>query len=238
MDSAKIAIVAALEREVRPMIRKWKRIEHNHDRQIYRFYEYANTVLVCGGIGTEAARRATEAIIALYRPELVQSVGFAGALGFAMCIGNIFVPGRVIDASDSSRFETSFGEGTLITFRSVADASQKKKLAQAYSAQAVDMEAAAVARVAERHGTQFRAVKVISDPANFELPEMDRFIRKGRFRSGSFVLHAALRPWLWGKVAELAINSRRASDALCRELQRTTRYTCEQVSSTPQLHLN
>ena len=44
-------------------------------------------VLVCGGMGAPAARRATEAIIQLYGPEVVISAGFAGALQPGMKAG-------------------------------------------------------------------------------------------------------------------------------------------------------
>ena len=51
------------------------------------------------------------------------------------------------------------GEGTLITFTEVATAAQKTNLAQAYAAQAVDMEASAVAAAAHAHNLTFSATK-------------------------------------------------------------------------------
>ena len=67
------------------------------------------------------------------------------------------------------------------------------KLAQSYGAQAVDMEAAAVARGAQARGVRFMAVKAISDESTFAMPSMDRFVdgrvnfaREGlRFCSGA-----------------------------------------------------
>src|SRR4249920_2585172 len=101
-NSAKVAMVAALEREVRPLVKGWRGIEREHEGRRFKFFENGQTVLVCGGIGAEAARRATEATIALYRPGLVQSVGFAGALDPALKVGGIFSPSRVIDTRDGS----------------------------------------------------------------------------------------------------------------------------------------
>jgi hypothetical protein len=75
-----MAIVAALEREVRPLIRHWQRTEMQYGGRSFRFFLSENAVLVCGGIGAEAARRATEAVIVLFAPKIVYSVGFAGAL--------------------------------------------------------------------------------------------------------------------------------------------------------------
>lgn len=220
-DSAKVAIIAALEREVRGLTKNWLVREREYGGRRFRFFEHDSVVLVCGGMGAEAARRATEAVIALYHPVQIQSVGFAGALDPALKVGTIFVPGRVIDAGDGSSVETHSGAGVLVTFGSVAGAEQKKSLAAAYGAQAVDMEAAAVARGASAHGVGFSAVKVISDQAGFDFPEMNRFTdSKGRFRQAKFLIHAGIRPRLWSRVLKLAANAAKAAKALCAELKR------------------
>src|SRR5580700_9671319 len=143
-SSATVAMVAALEREVRPLVKGWRKVEREHEGRRFKFFESGEAVVVCGGIGAEAARRATEAVIALYRPELVQSVGFAGALDSGLKVGEIFSPNRVVDARDSSAVVTATGHGTLVTAAHIAGAEQKLKLAKSYGAQAVDMEAAAV----------------------------------------------------------------------------------------------
>jgi adenosylhomocysteine nucleosidase len=225
MPAPKIATIAALEREVRGLVRHWTRTEREYQGRRFRFFEKGSETLVCGGIGPEAARRATEAVIALYRPELVQSVGFAGALDPSLKVGQIFIPSRVIDASDGSSAETNTGNGVLLSFGSIAGVEQKKKLAQHYGAQAVDMEAAAVARGAQTHGIAFRAVKAISDAADFEMPEMDRFVGyDGQMHTVKLVASWGLRPWLWPKVIALAKNSAAASRALCRELDQNRHY--------------
>jgi len=218
----KVAIVAALEREVRPLIRNWRMVEREHEDKRFKFFEDgAGTVLVCGGIGEQAARRATEAVIALYRPEIVQSVGFAGALNPALAVGDIVSPGRVTDAKDGSSVSLGTGNGVLLSFASVAGAGQKSKLAEAYGAQAIDMEAAAVAKSAGSHGVRFVVTKVISDEFAFEMLPMDRFVsRNGQFATASFVGFAVMRPWLWAKVIRMARRSNKAAKALCSELQR------------------
>ncbi len=66
----------------------------------------------------------------------------------------------------------------------------------------------------------FRAIKVISDEFNFELPALSRFVdTEGRFRQTRFTLHALVRPWLWLPLVHLAGNSTRATRALCAELR-------------------
>jgi len=228
----KVAIVAALEREVSGLTRSWNRVEQQYDGRKFVFFERDEMVIVCGGIGVEAARRAAEAVIALYRPALLQSVGFAGALDVGLRVGDTFLPAFVIDACDGSRVEIDDPagleqgrpgqrRGSLLTFAAVVGVQQKASLARAYGAQAVDMEAAGVAAAARAHGIGFSAMKVISDDLNFEMPQMARFIdANGRFKTASFAAFVALRPNLWRRTAVLASNSRKAARVLVEHLER------------------
>jgi adenosylhomocysteine nucleosidase len=215
----KIGIVAALEREVWPLVKDWQTRTRAYEGRSYKIFEKAPVVLVCGGIGAEAARRAAEAIIGLYQPVLVVSTGFAGGLDPALRTGDMLNPRHVVDARDGSRTDAGAGEGVLVTFEGVADAEQKARLGDAFGAHAVDMEAAAVARSAEAHGLKFLACKVVSDVHDSRLPPIMRFVGPdGRFHPFAFVLHVAVRPWLWAGVVRLAGNSTVAAKALCEVL--------------------
>jgi nucleoside phosphorylase len=126
-----IAMIAALEREVWPLVKDWKPLDREYDSRQYRFFEQEDCVVVCGGIGSEAARRATEAVIALYGPRTVWSVGFAGALEERWRVGELLRARRVIDARDGSRVDTENGAGgVLVSFSSVATEEQKSKRAR------------------------------------------------------------------------------------------------------------
>jgi len=216
----RIAIIAAMEREVRPLIRSWKVRMMEHGGRRYRFFENGDAVLVCAGIGAEAARRATEAVIREVDPVRVISVGFAGALSGSLQVGHVLEPRAVINAADGVRTEVGSGEGILVSSLTVSGKEQKTRLGKAYGASAVDMEAAAVAQGAQARGVEFGALKVISDDADFALPAMDcsldRFVANdGSFQSVRFACHVALRPWLWRTTIALARNSSKASQALC-----------------------
>lgn len=218
-DMPRIAIIAAMEREVRPLIRSWKVRTIEHGGRRYRLFENGDAALVCGGIGAEAARRATEAVIREVNAVRVISVGFAGALNGSLQVGHVFEPRMVINAADGVRTEVGSGEGILVTSATVAGKEQKIRLGKAYGASAVDMEAAAVAQGALARGVEFGALKAISDVADFSLPAMDRFVADdGSFHSVRFACHVALRPWLWGTTIALARNSSKASHALCGAL--------------------
>jgi len=217
----KIAIVAALEREVRPLIRNWRACEREYGGRRFRFFQQGDAVLVCGGIGAEPARRAAEAVTALFSPEIVYSVGFAGALVAELKVGAVLQPSEVVDARDASRVPAKGTDGILVTYPSLATPEHKAKLRESYAAQIVDMEAAAVARAAQVRGVEFSAVKVISDEFDFKFPLTDRFVDSaGNFLESQFAIHAALRPWIWPAVFRLAGNSSRASRALCDWLGR------------------
>jgi adenosylhomocysteine nucleosidase len=218
---SRVAIVAALEREVRPLIRNWRVRENGRDGRKFRFFEREDVVVVCGGIGIAAARFAAEAVIAIYAPALIYSAGFAGALDPALNVGDIVQPKRVVDASDGSSVSLESGNGVLVTFPSVADATQKAKLRDSFFAHAVDMEAAAVARAAEARGVRFAVVKVISDEADFVFPSMERFIdAQGRFSEARLAIFVTVRPWLWSRMYRLARNSGRVSRVLCDHLSK------------------
>src|ERR1700686_2782719 len=225
----KIAIIAALEREVRPLVKNWPAVTVRHEGHAFTFYESNYAVAVCGGIGPQSARRAAEAIIVRYAPELLISAGLAGALAPELRVGETIFPSIVIDTQDGSRHETaihnaalggsSLARTVLASYPEIASVAQKHQLAKSYGAHAVDMEAAAVARAAQAHNLSFLAIKAISDESDFELPEMSRFIRDGKFQTRRFILHIAIRPWLWLNMIRLARNTQLASHSLCAWLR-------------------
>jgi adenosylhomocysteine nucleosidase len=226
---SKIAIIAALEREIHSLVKDWPLASIQHEGRDFTFHEGGHAVVVCGGIGAEAARHAAEAAIAHYSPDLLISAGVAGALVPELNVGDTIFPAMVIDTKDGSRHQTAIphspigntalGRTILASYPEIASLAQKQQLAKSYGAHAVDMEAAAVARVAQSHNLPFLVVKAISDEVHFEIPEMNRFVRQGRFETKLFLLHLAPRPWLWLDVIHLARNTRIASDNLCAWLR-------------------
>jgi adenosylhomocysteine nucleosidase len=234
-DSTNIAIVAALEREIWPLVSHWRVANRTYDGRDFKFFEQDGNVVVCAGIGGEAGRRATEAIIQLYKPALLLSVGFAGALDPRLRVGNILVPAFLIDANDGNRFETRSGSGAVLSSPFIAGAAQKAKLAKAYGAEAVDMEGAAVGRGAQSHGIPFMAVKSISDEVGFELPPMQQFVdSSGQFRLLAFAAFVSVRPWLWNKTFCLYKNCAKASESLCKRLEEHELQILEKTG--PQVH--
>ncbi len=226
---SKVAIIAAIERELWPLIRSWRPVKATHDGREFTFYESDYAVAICSGMGAEYGRRASEAIIVRYSPKLLISAGVAGALVPELSVGDTVFPAVVIDAGDGSRHESAirdaamgkspFARTVLVSSPVVAGAAQKRQLAKSYGAHVVDMEGASVARAAQVHNLPFLAVKAISDDVNFEVDELNQFIRDGQFQTKLLVFYLLPRPWLWLKMIRLARNTQLASHNLCAWLR-------------------
>ena len=210
----RLGIIAALPRELAPLVRGWQM--SGNDR--VAIWASGEAVAACAGMGSECVTRAAEAAIHQGATALV-SVGYAGGLTETAQTASIWVPEMVVDAATGERFATGVGRGTLVSVDMVAGADSKRSLAEKFSGDVVDMEAAAVARHAARRGLTFYAVKAVSDTRGARLPDLDRFTRNGLFLSGRFGVYMAVRPWLWPAVARLGRDSARAVRALNTELE-------------------
>src|SRR5579859_1232182 len=222
----KVAIIAAMERELAPLVRGWKRATLSSGERTFTFFESDGVVAVIAGIGCRNAEQAAGAVVAQYRPTLLISVGLAGALIRSLKAGSVFTPSVVVDAADGAEYRcvadgNHVSGGILVSSGEIAGEEAKKELVTRFHGLVVDMEAAGVAKVAQQEQIGFRCVKAISDEADFAMPPMGKFLNAaGEFQSGKFALWAALRPWQWPRIAALARNSRRAISALSDRLQK------------------
>jgi len=220
-----VGIVTAMETEVWPLIRDWRKNSHpwqNRPRVGHplNFFENEDAVLLCGGIGYEAGKRAAKAVIEYARPWLLIAAGLAGGLKPDWTLGRTMVAAEVVDAATGRRFKTAYGEGTVISSREIARAARKRELASRFVADLVDMEGAAVAEVAEAHGLPFLAVKAVSDEMDFELPPLQEFVdAEGRFQHVRFGFWAAWHPQWWPAIARLKKRSDYAASVLAEKLR-------------------
>ncbi len=222
--SRRIAIVAALEREVRPLVRGWHRKTALLVRDQWMseavFFEKDNALVVCGGVGQDAAFMAGDTVLDTSGADVLVSAGFAGALRPEMKIADVFCPAVVVGAETGMRFTTLAGRGTLVSSMRVLGPQEKRELGKRFAAEAVDMEAIALAALAQKRGVGFLAVKAISDEMDSTLPPVARFVdATGRFQTVQFLAHVAVRPHLWSGVRRLARDTERAAQALCRQLE-------------------
>lgn len=211
------AIIAALPREVKHLVRGWQR--HRLADQIV-VYSNEHAVVAHAGMGPERAAMAVQAAMAVRPVTALVSVGLAGGCDPSVRVGDIVRAGVVVDTQSGERYSDSEFLQVLVSAPHIASVKEKQRLFASYLASAVDMEAATVARIARGHNLPFRAIKVISDDASFEMEELGRFAtQNGQFREAAFAAYSVVRPRLWPKLAQLAGNSKLALGALTAELE-------------------
>jgi adenosylhomocysteine nucleosidase len=214
------ALIAAMPRELKPIVHGWKH-ERRNSVDLWHHRDEDLWVAACAGAGQPAATRAYAAVEEDAPVDLVFSLGWAGALTPSLAPGSAHNVAGVIDVLTGERFrcDAYAGQRWLATSPKVADETEKRRLGSAYPADLVDMEAAAIGRLAAMRGIPFYAIKGISDAFDAKLPDFNPFIApNGRFRTGKFVLSSLLRPWYWPALVRMGENSGRASQSIAESL--------------------
>ena len=206
--SKPIAIVAAMPIEMAPMVGSLpKRSLDGVD-----LYDLPQAVIVVGGIGEQSAQRAAELAVNYAQPAVLVNAGLAGAVSPRLKVGDVGRVKEIVELPGETRFTTTGGEWVLVTGATVSGPEAKQQLFAQYGADVVDMEAAAIARVAQQHGLKLVVIKSVSDVADFVLPPLGKFVEpNGKFAMGSFLSYTAVRPWWWRSVIRLGQNSGQAA---------------------------
>jgi adenosylhomocysteine nucleosidase len=208
MPHKSVAVVIAMRRELDPLLAgvRGQMVDG------VEFFELENAVVVVGGIGRNAARRAAEVVAERYQPAVLISAGIAGALNATLKVGDVLHGSEVVDAGSGARFRMAGDESVIVTVSSVSGPEEKRLLADRYKADVVDMESAAVADVARERSIDCKAIKAISDELEFDMPPVAGFVDgNGRFKTARFGAYIAMRPKWWSTVRDLNANSRIAS---------------------------
>jgi adenosylhomocysteine nucleosidase len=213
----RVAIIAAMPGELKPLVRGWPHSARGNIRFWAQRNEEEEWIAACAGAGQAAATRAFAAIEDGGPIDLVFSIGWAGALTEEIATGSAHNAAGVIDVRTGERFRCDAGAGErwLVTSPIVADEVEKQRLASTYKADLVDMEAAAIARLAQMRGIPFYCIKGVSDGFHDRLPDFNRFIRPdGQFDMAGMVLFSILRPWHWPSLIRMGENSKKASHSI------------------------
>lgn len=163
------------------------------------------------GIGPAAAVAAAKKLLEEGAAALI-IWGTAGALDPTLAAGDLLLPERILD-SDGAQYRVDPGwrsrvcaglDGhvtvhahTLLQSQTlVATADEKQQLHERLQAAAVDMESAALARLAGQRGLPFLAVRAIVDTASTAIPPMlsDALDESGRLRLMRLLRNVCLRP--------------------------------------------
>ncbi|HTW79924.1 MAG TPA: hypothetical protein VME23_10315 [Terracidiphilus sp.] len=221
------AFIAAFPGELKPLVStivngaSSARVWPHSTRAGVRFWAVRNEeeewIAACAGAGQAAATRAFAAIEDGGPIDLVFSLGWAGALTPELAPGSAHNVAGVIDVRTGERFNCDAGAGELwlATSPVVAPYSEKRRLTSTYHAALVDMEAAAIARLAAMRQIPFYCIKGVSDGFHAKLPDFNRFISPtGQLETARLVLYSVFRPWHWPALIQMGENSKKASQGI------------------------
>jgi adenosylhomocysteine nucleosidase len=160
----------------------------------------------------------------VYRPRFVVSAGFSGALQEGIRVGDVVVATEVAD-TEGGRWPATWPSpdypwpgrrGRVLTVRRlVGDPEEKRALGREHAATAVDMEAAAAARVCALSSIPFGCIRAISDDVHTRLsPRLVSLLFAGRVSAPRVLAALARSPRLAGELWRLARQTRLAARQL------------------------
>lgn len=191
-------------------------------------------LFAANGAGRRAAAAAARVLAAANPVRALVSTGFVGALDADYKVGDVFAAQRILADNGEGRVEYpgrlpgcpdgSCRRGTLLTVDRVVQSAAEKRLPAASGAQAVDMEAAAVAQVAAERALPFYCIRAVSDAAETSFPvDFNRALRgDGSFSTVNILWQAGLSRARWRQLARLKRGAEQAARSLAAFLS-----TCE-----------
>ena len=213
-----IAILGAVSEEIAGIKREINisdRVRLDKSEAWFGKYQGRNIVLVRTGVGRKRAQNATQQVIDKFNPEVIISMGYAGALTEGLNVGDMFVASAILSPeSDSTSFEMDDPKnlkwlelanktpppenvklkiGRLITVDMVVHTPKaKKELGSRFRAEAVEMETLEIALLTRVNQIAFISIRGISDAVNHELIDCSSFLGSdgelSKLRAGWYVL--------------------------------------------------
>ena len=228
-----IAIVTAMPEETSAVLQGAKYRKNNmiNGKHIYRCSITGHDiVLVEAGMGLLNAGWAAT-LLAAKKPDLIISAGFGGGIIAGLSVGNVVMAEQVLQWQGDDFEEVAVGffghnsvantlalhRGTFITSDGIL---RKQSLAQHLKSSAnnpvVEMETAAVARVAAGQGIPFLGIRAISDPWDEELAfSINEFCDDTmRIKPAKVLATVLKRPAIIPQLVRLAYNSHVAAASL------------------------
>lgn len=224
-----IGIVAAYRAEVAPLLHRAHSVRGAAKGDFRLALPQGEAVLAISGAGARLAHAAAEWLVRRHKLRALLSIGFAGGLAEGMIAGRVLAATRVIDAERETTYSCTADffpaatglSGTLVSVPTVIGSrADKAALHGRWLAAAADMEASAVAEVAQAHALPFAALKAITDgPADELAIDFQRcFNNHGGLSSVKIVLEGLRGPAQIRSLLMLARNSRSAAGSLAQAL--------------------
>jgi adenosylhomocysteine nucleosidase len=235
-------VVFALARESRPFLRQFPPHQDFPGAPCPAWFcgpSWLTVLVLETGVGTTRAEAALTWLLGQpmlekvpYRPRVVLSAGFAGALQPGFQVGDILLATEVADHHGNCWPATWPGElppgewwpplhrGRLLTVAHLVGRPEEKQvLGRQYEAAAVDMETASVARLCGDHGVPLGCVRAISDDVQTGLsPRLLSLLADSRVSPRRVLTALAAAPGLVGELWRLARHTRKAARQLALAL--------------------
>jgi len=252
MGRQSIGVVAAMPQEIAPLLRRFAgyRKERAAGCNLYRF-EVAGVpvALMESGMGPRHAAEATAALIERAAPSLLLNFGFAGAVLPGTAVGDLVLAERVLYLQEGRLSEPAQPDAELCrrvagalagapvtlhrgTFVTAAVITQKNALAGLLGTHTghpvLEMETAALLRVAAGAGIPVVALRGVSDAADEELGfSLEEFCdAQLRIKVSRVLRTVAAKPWIIPQLIRLSGNSKRAGKNLALGVELALRELC------------
>jgi adenosylhomocysteine nucleosidase len=238
-----VAAIGTLWREVGPLARRLR------DRKVCRsagrrFVEGrlgdVQVVLTATGEGAGLATEGTEDLLQRFPVDRLIGLGIAGGLTPDLEAGAVLVAGQVREGemtvtppdkswSDAVLGRTATVGGTVVSSARIASDPVAKAEVWRRSAGegsgVVDLESAAVARVAAAEHLPYLMIRAVSDTADEALPlDFERFRKRdGRIAQARVLFEALRRPALWRPLLRLRSRVRRCAESLAEVAEEAMR---------------
>lgn len=250
-----IGVIAAMPQEIAPLLRRvgpWRK-EVADGFNLYRFELGGVPVaLVESGMGPLHASWAAAVLIERAAPALLLNYGFAGGVLPDLRVGDLVLAERVYFLKDGrlaampepdrhlgekvwntlAAAASTVRRGAFITARVITS---KNALAQSLEPElahpVLEMETAAVLRVAAEAGIPVVALRAVSDAADEELGfSLEEFCDDAlRIRGSRVFLTIARKPWIIPQLLRLSGNTNRAGKILAQGVELALRALSERV---------
>jgi adenosylhomocysteine nucleosidase len=234
-------VLFALRRESAPFLRLFpvqQRFPGAPCRARFCGPSWLSVLVLETGVGPECARRAVDWVLGTpvldnvrYRPKVVVSAGFCGALQAGYQVGDVVLANEVVADGKcwpvpwpgelaAGEWQPPLHHDRLVCVpRLVGDVADKRALAAEHGAGIVDMESAIVAEACRRAGVPFGCVRVVSDDCETPLsPKLLACLKGGRVAPLRLLAATAASPSLVPEMWRLARQTGRAAGQLAAAL--------------------
>jgi adenosylhomocysteine nucleosidase len=231
-------VAFALSRETRTFRREFKphqRFRGAPCRARFCGPAWLSVLVLETGLGPERTARAAEWLLGrpklgnvVYRPKVVVSAGFCGALQDGLRVGDVVLATEVVDAAGRTwpttwpaelpqgPWDPPLHRGRVVSVPELAATPEvKRSLGLQHQALAADMEAATLAEACGKLGVPFGCVRAVSDEAGMVLsPKLAALVGRGRVSLWRLALAVATGPTLVGELWRLAGQTGLAAERL------------------------